>query len=135
MAQNKIAETLKELRIHHGLTQDMPSSRLNISRQTLSNYETGKRVPDPDSLCVLAEFYHVTLDQLIRTGHGTRRGLLGGKMVEQDGPRVRVQAQGLQALIGIGAGECCPPLHTDGYEYPDALLPAAIDAFLKLLQS
>lgn len=68
MAQNKIAETLKELRIHHGLTQDMLSSRLNISRQTLANYETGKRVPDPDSLCVLAEFYHVTLDQLIRTG-------------------------------------------------------------------
>lgn len=68
MAQNKIAETLKELRIRHGLTQDMLSSKVNISRQTLSNYETGKRVPDPDSLCVLAEFYHVTLDQLIRTG-------------------------------------------------------------------
>ena len=55
MAQNKIAETLKELRIHHGLTQDMLSSRLNISRQTLSNYETGKRVPDPDSLASLPE--------------------------------------------------------------------------------
>lgn len=39
------------------------------------------------------------------------------------------------AFFGIGAGECCPPLHTDAYEYPDALLPAAIDAFLELLQN
>lgn len=39
------------------------------------------------------------------------------------------------AFFGIGAGECCPPLHTDAYEYPDALLPAAIDVFLGLLQS
>lgn len=68
MAQNKIAETLKELRIYRGLTQDELSSMVNISRQTLSNYENGKRIPDADSLCVLAEFYDVTLDQLVRTG-------------------------------------------------------------------
>lgn len=37
------------------------------------------------------------------------------------------------AFFGIGAGEDHPPLHTQDYEYPDALLKPTIDAFLALL--
>ena len=38
------------------------------------------------------------------------------------------------AFFGIGAGEDCPGLHTEHYEYPDALLPYAVDAFIKLIE-
>lgn len=38
------------------------------------------------------------------------------------------------AFFGIGSGEDYPPLHTEKYEYPDALLEPTIDAFLKLLR-
>ena len=34
----------------------------------------------------------------------------------------------------IGAGEDLPPLHSAGYEYPDALLGPTVEAFLKLLR-
>ena len=37
------------------------------------------------------------------------------------------------AFFGIGAGEDYPPLHTEHYEYPDALLQPTMDAFLKLM--
>lgn len=37
------------------------------------------------------------------------------------------------AFFGIGAGEDYPPLHTEDYEYPDALLQPAMDAFWKLI--
>ena len=37
------------------------------------------------------------------------------------------------AYLGIGAGESCAPLHTECYEYPDALLQPTIDAFLQLI--
>lgn len=37
------------------------------------------------------------------------------------------------AYFGIGAGERCAPLHTESYEYPDALLQPTIDAFLQLI--
>lgn len=37
------------------------------------------------------------------------------------------------AFFGIGAGEDYPPLHTEGYEYPDALLQPTMDAFWKLI--
>ena len=39
------------------------------------------------------------------------------------------------AFFGIGAGENHPPLHTENYEYPDALLPYAVEAFAKLMKS
>lgn len=37
------------------------------------------------------------------------------------------------AFFGIGAGEDHPPLHTESYEYPDTLLPYAVEAFIKLM--
>ena len=37
------------------------------------------------------------------------------------------------AFFGIGAGEGCPPLHTAGYQYPDALLEPTVAAFRALL--
>ena len=38
------------------------------------------------------------------------------------------------AFFGIGAGEAHPPLHTENYEYPDALLMPTIQAFLTLMR-
>lgn len=37
------------------------------------------------------------------------------------------------AFFGIGAGEDYPPLHTEDYEYPDALLQPTMDVFWKLI--
>ena len=37
------------------------------------------------------------------------------------------------AFFGVGAGVEHPALHTEHYEYPDALLPYAMDAFMKLI--
>jgi len=37
------------------------------------------------------------------------------------------------AFLGIGAGESWPPLHTEHYEYPDALLEPTIHAFMALI--
>ena len=39
------------------------------------------------------------------------------------------------AFFGIGAGEDQPPLHTEAYEYPDALLQPTIQAFGALLRA
>ena len=37
------------------------------------------------------------------------------------------------AMIGMGAGVDCPGLHTESYEYPDALLPVSVQVFLSLI--
>lgn len=38
------------------------------------------------------------------------------------------------AFFGIGAGEDYPPLHTEKYEYPDALLEPTIEAFMAIVE-
>lgn len=68
MSSDKLAATLKELRDHKGLTQKALSQELNIGSQTYSHYETGKRQPDLDTLCKIAAYYEVSLDQLVITG-------------------------------------------------------------------
>ena len=39
------------------------------------------------------------------------------------------------AFFGIGAGEACPPLHTECYAYPDALLDRTANAFWQLIRA
>ena len=68
MADYKVGKTLKELRVHSGMTQEALSKKLNISRQVYSYYESGRRLPDLDSTCRMAEFFNVTLEQLVITG-------------------------------------------------------------------
>ena len=68
MANYKLCETLKELRNHKRLTQKAVSVELNMTPQTYSNYETGHRIPDLETACRLAEYYNVSLDQLVITG-------------------------------------------------------------------
>ena len=68
MTSLKVAETLKELRHHRGFTQKQLSEQLHISRQAYSNYETGTRLPDLETACAIADYFHISLDQLVRIG-------------------------------------------------------------------
>ncbi len=68
MASYKVSETLKELRAHLGLTQEEVSRQLHISRQAYSYYESGRRLPDLATACRLADFFQVSLEQLVTLG-------------------------------------------------------------------
>ena len=60
-----IGEQLKLRRRKAGFTQEQIASRMNITRQTLSNWEVGKNVPDIHSIIVLAQLYGLSLDELL----------------------------------------------------------------------
>lgn len=59
------AEVFKELREYYDYKQKDISDYLNITSQAYSNYETGKRTPDIDTIRKIANFYHIGVDQLI----------------------------------------------------------------------
>lgn len=65
MANIQLAKNLKILREKQNLTQTQLGAMLNISRQAYSNYERAVREPDLTTLVCFAEFYHVTLDDLV----------------------------------------------------------------------
>lgn len=58
-------DNLISLRKLHNLSQEELAEKLQISRQTLSKYETGESLPDIDKCKLLAEIFDVSLDDLV----------------------------------------------------------------------
>lgn len=59
---------LREVRKQKGYNQQKVAMALNISREALSYYETGKRNPDLEMLVALSKYFNKSIDYLI-TGH------------------------------------------------------------------
>lgn len=56
---------LKELRSGRQMTQDELSSKLGISKSTISMYENGNRKPDFETLETIADFFNVDMNYLL----------------------------------------------------------------------
>ena len=65
MDQVKIGEFLKELRKEKGLTQEQLAEQFNVSRRSVSRWETGKNMPDISLLVEIAEFYDTSIPEII----------------------------------------------------------------------
>ena len=61
-----LPENLKKMRDYKGLTQEEVSKDLNMNRATYAHYETGRREPDVSTLKLLADYFNVTTDELLR---------------------------------------------------------------------
>lgn len=61
-----LQEKLCRLRGREGLSQEDVAEKLNVSRQSVSKWETGQSVPELEKLLALSELYHVSLDDLAR---------------------------------------------------------------------
>ncbi len=62
----EIGKKLKEARQMSGLTQENVAEKLNVSRQTISNWETEKFYPDILYVLQLSDLYQVSLDELLK---------------------------------------------------------------------
>lgn len=57
---------IKELREKSGIKQKDMANELGIGLSTLSQYETGKREPDMQTVIKIAKYFNVSVDYLIR---------------------------------------------------------------------
>ena len=62
----EIGRKLKEARQMSDLTQENVAEKLNVSRQTISNWETEKFYPDMLYVLQLSDLYQVSLDELLK---------------------------------------------------------------------
>lgn len=63
-----LGEILKQKRVELNLTQEEVGNKLFVTRQTISNWENGKTLPDIDSLIDIATFYDLSLDNILLKG-------------------------------------------------------------------
>ena len=60
-----IGRNIKKLRIQKGLSQEGLGEQLSVTRQTVSNYETGRSLPDIEMLERLAEVFGTDIETVI----------------------------------------------------------------------
>lgn len=62
----EIGKKLKTTRIKSGFTQEQVAEKLMISRQTVSNWENEKSLPDVTSVMKISNLYQISLDELLK---------------------------------------------------------------------
>lgn len=61
-----IGDKLYELRKNQNLSQEEVAEKLNVTRQTISKWETNQSMPDLDKIVPLCELYGITADFLLQ---------------------------------------------------------------------
>lgn len=62
---DELKNKIKEERLNKGLSQPELAKIMNVSKQTISNWENGNRMPDVLTLKKLADFFNVSTDYLL----------------------------------------------------------------------
>lgn len=116
-----VGEQLREIRTDRGLTQEQVASQLNVSRQTISNWENNKNLPDLEMVVKISIIFKLSLDQLILGGENMNN--MTEKLIK-DGSETRRAKMNLIAII-VGAallciGVVCILIKANSVEYIDA---------------
>lgn len=57
---------LLKLRTESGLSQEVLARKMEVSRQTIINWEDGKSIPSADKAIRLSKIFGVTVEELMR---------------------------------------------------------------------
>ena len=88
-----VGKTIYRLRSVRGMSQGDLADAMEVSRQSISKWETGASVPELEKLVKLAEIFGVSLDELVR-----------GENAEKAAPRQQESAQTVQVVVREGVG-------------------------------
>lgn len=77
-----IGKRIKELRNIRNLNQHQVAQELQVSRQMYSSYESGKREPDLQTVVKIANYFGISLDELLNLDDYTEeeKKTVGGRI-------------------------------------------------------
>jgi len=61
----KLGEKILKLRKKNGFSQEQLGEKVNVTRQTISNWELGETSPNPEQLKLLSKVLNVSIDELL----------------------------------------------------------------------
>lgn len=106
----RLEERLTALRKEQGLSQLELAEKLDVSRQSVSKWETGTAVPSMDNMRTLSQLYEVPIDYLMGDGERPARaegenpaGTQAGKGSRRTKRYIEAAVLVLVLAIGIGA--------------------------------
>lgn len=115
----EFSEQIRQIRKDSGLTQEAFAEKVHVTRQAVSNWENNKNLPDIETLIVISQSFHVSLDELILGGKEDMN-----KMTEKlikDGNEGRKAKMNLVSTVigGVLMGLMCLFIKANSVEYVD----------------
>lgn len=96
-----IGEQIRRHREAAGLSQDDLAARVLVSRPTISHWETGKTMPDAQSLLLLAQLFDTTIDELVKGDVDEMRHTVEREVQVQRGLSVGLAVLTLTCTFGL----------------------------------
>lgn len=131
-----LGQKIFELRNKQKMSQGDLAEKLNVSRQSISKWETDASVPELDKLIMLSDLFNITMDELVRDELPEKSAYEEKESTEKRSSETVVinKQMSTQKIIGfilLGAGIICLPLlYLIG---PGALIFSAAFIFFSLI--
>ena len=61
----QLGNNIQTLRKKKGLSQEKLAEKINVTRQTISNWELGETAPNPEQLILLSKEFDISIDELV----------------------------------------------------------------------
>lgn len=117
---------LKALRLRNKMTQEELGKKINVTKVSVSGYETGNRTPDTDTLMKIAQVFDVSVDYLLgRTEDSTPSSPSASTLTEKDKRDIAKRLEEIRRDVASGDG-----LAFDG----EPLSPEAQESFLDAME-
>lgn len=118
------SEQIKNLRTQEKLTQEQFAEKLNITRQAVSNWENDRNLPDIEMLILIAQNFHISLDELILGGNDmNKETTMADKLVKDGSENRRARMNMISTIVGgilMVMGLMCLIIKAFSVEYIDA---------------
>ena len=92
-----LGNNIKYLREKNNLSQKELANILNIANSTLSQYESGDRVPSDDIKIKIADYFNVSLDYLLGRTSNPNKTLVSIEEEFED-PEIKILARSARSL-------------------------------------
>lgn len=112
---------IKQIRLDKNLTQEQMGIMLNVTRQSISNWENNKNLPDLELLVSMSKVFSLSLDQLILGGNDMNN--LTEKLIKDGSETRRAKFNLILVIIGTALlciGASCLIIKGMSVEYVDA---------------
>ena len=95
-----IGEKIRKAREEKGITQAEAAERLMVSRQTVSNWENERSLPDILSVIRMSELYELSLDELLK-GDSAMMNKIEKDMKMSRTEKKILKLAGVSILLGV----------------------------------
>ena len=97
-----LGERILAMRTRLGISQSALAEKLDVSRQSVSKWETDASVPELDKLVAMCELFGVSMDELVRGVRPTE-----GAQIPEEPPAKAPERKGLAARQIVGIALLC----------------------------